>query len=250
MSQRTFMDDARTVDPSFYLVIGAGIGFLVAAILFNSEFLNQDFIDGLAPEAVGIVFTVLVLDRLADRRAKWEREQDLKKRLIQKMGSEVNIEARRAAEELRSNGWLEDGSLNRQVLWEANLEEANLRDANLKGTILGFANLKGATLTGADLQGANLAGANLEEADLWFANLKEADLAGANLKGAKLRGVNLEEAKLLFVEYSIETTLPESPTLGSPDWLLGTNWTPDTDMTRFTDPNHFDFWNPDDPPKP
>jgi len=25
----------------------------------------------------------------------------------------------------------------------------------------------------------------------------------------------------------------------------GSKWTPDTDMTRYTDPNHPDFWQPD-----
>ena len=44
---RTYMDDVRTLDPAFFLIVGAVVGFLAAAIVFNSDFLSQDFLDGL-----------------------------------------------------------------------------------------------------------------------------------------------------------------------------------------------------------
>ena len=50
---------------------------------------------------------------------------------------------------------------------------------------------------------------------LYDGSLQGADLLGANLQGARF-------------DY---TTLPD-----------GTKWIPDTDMTRFTDPDHPDFW--------
>lgn len=79
------------------------------------------------------------------------------------------------------------------------------------------------TLQGIDLSGANLTGAWLDNADL---------------KSACLLSVNLMDASLLYVDlsdaiYNMNTTLPD-----------GTRWKPGTDMGRFTDPNHPQFWQP------
>ena len=70
---------------------------------------------------------------------------------------------------------------------------------------------------------------NLQEADLRGANLQEANLWGANLQGADLGGATFDE----------NTMLPD-----------GTKWTPGTDMGRFTDREHPDFWRSDDPASP
>jgi len=80
-------------------------------------------------------------------------------------------------------------------------------------------NLGYSPLVGANLQGAMLLSANLQGANLAGANLQRTMLASANLQGARL---------------SERTRLPD-----------GTNWTPGTDMARFTDPDHPDFWRPD-----
>jgi hypothetical protein len=55
-------------------------------------------------------------------------------------------------------------------------------------------------------------------------NMPRIGLSGANLQGADLTGAKFDE----------NTTLPD-----------GTKWTPDTDMTRFTDPEHPEFWRSD-----
>jgi uncharacterized protein YjbI with pentapeptide repeats len=73
----------------------------------------------------------------------------------------------------------------------------------------------------ANLQGANLFNANLERANLWKANLEGAILWRANLEGANLIATRFDEEKIL------------------PD---RSKWTPDTDMRRFIDPEHDDFW--------
>ena len=75
-------------------------------------------------------------------------------------------------------------------------------------------------LKGADLSLANLARTNLEKANLEGTNLSFATLINANLKDAR---------------FSIQTILPD-----------GSRWTPKTDMRRFTDPRHIDFWYADD----
>jgi hypothetical protein len=55
-----------------------------------------------------------------------------------------------------------------------------------------------------------------------------------NLGGASLHSSSLQNA-----EFDEDTKLPDE-----------TIWTPDTDMARFTDPNHPDFWRSDDPNSP
>jgi uncharacterized protein YjbI with pentapeptide repeats len=105
-----------------------------------------------------------------------------------------------------------------------NLNEAVLRGANLSGT-----NLNRTVLSGADLQEANLRGANLNRTDL-----SGADLSGADLQEADLSGADLRFALLIAIIFNKDTILPDN-----------SKWTPETDLTCFTDPNHPDFWQPE-----
>ena len=101
------------------------------------------------------------------------------------------------------------------------LREANLRDAKMEGT-----NLTAANLRGADLRGAYLVYAILDG---------RANLSGADLRGANLRGADLEYAILEGSKWDETTILPD-----------GTPWTSETDLARFTDPKHADFWRSDE----
>jgi len=155
-------------------------------------------------------------------------------------------------------------NLSRVNLWRAILWRGNLYDANLSGASLMEANLLGADLTGAtledaDLVNANLSGAfliqanlsrtslfganllrvNLRKANLLRVNLRKVNLSGANLTGATLeevdlRWANLAEANFMDTIWGTACLLPDE-----------TLWTSDTDMSRYTDPNHPDFWQPD-----
>ena len=169
----------------------------------------------LATELIGAVATYSLFELFIGRREAIESE---KARLIAELGSSVNDVAVAAADRLGQRGWLYDGSVRRKRLYLANLEGANLWMADLEGADLRRANLEKAILRWANLKGADLQEANLKRVDLRDADLEWADLRGANLEGA---------------------TLPD-----------GTEWTPDTDMARFTDPHHPDFWRSDDPDSP
>jgi hypothetical protein len=85
-----------------------------------------------------------------------------------------------------------------------------LEDGSLQGVVLDFANLQGAMLKMADLQ------------KTW---INHANLRGANLEGAYLQG-----AYLTNVSFDENTILPD-----------GSKWSPDTDMGRYTNPNHPQF---------
>lgn len=142
------------------------------------------------------------------------------------------------------NADLHDANLQGTFLSNANLQKADLIHTNLRGAQLRLANLQGANLELANLAGAklhdsNLQAASLRETILRGANLEEANLhraflRGADLRGAKLIGVNLQNATFSHVIFSEKTILPD-----------GSNWTEDSDLTRFTNPDHPDFWHPE-----
>ena len=113
--------------------------------------------------------------------------------------------------------------------------EGSLGGLDLAGVDLSGANLNRKWLSYASLVGADLSGADLERA-----KLEGTDLEGANLQGANLTRADLEEANLLNADltgaiFTTRTTLPD-----------GSRWTEDTDMARFTDPEHPDFWRSDE----
>lgn len=232
-----------------YVIVGVLIGLLIFPFL---EMLITDLSEllmGLVPEAIGIIFTVMILDRAYQQREAQRRIEDLQQRLIHGAGSKIKDIAVKAIEDLRAHDWLKGEN---SLLKGADLQFANLSRANLL-----YGNLSRANLAGATLTGANLLGANLRRADLAGANLTEAHLGGANLLGADLRRANLLEAFLFSANLSganlaganLDGVIWEEEFEGKtltatlPD---GTKWTPKTKLERFTNPKHPDFWSPED----
>ena len=179
----------------------------------------------------------------AQIRQQQETEQ-LKQTLIKRFGSRVNSEALLAAEELRIQGWLHDGSLKGRDFYMANLHRAGLRGANLETCQLFNVDFTDADLVSSNLQQANLSfamlrkaqlqKANLQRAVLLSADLRETDLSDVDFAGADLSEAQLEGAKLKRSHFDATTMLPD-----------GTRWTSATDITRFTNSDHPDFWRYD-----
>ena len=153
----------------------------------------------LGTELGGAVITFILLDLViggrerreaAARKARKKKDRRVRKtqeelqHLIQQLGSGVNLVAKQAAEELRLQGWHDDGSLRVARLNEANLQGADLRGADLQGARLFRANLQGARLFGADLRNAHLTGADLRDAYMGRVRLEGAHMAGVNLLDA------------------------------------------------------------------
>lgn len=164
----------------FYLILGS-IVFVVAGIfiglfLAQAIVIEQSFSAAMAslfPEAVGITFTVIFIDRLNDMRA----QNQLKQQLIREIVSTDRGLVMRAFKELAVNNWITDGSL----------KEADLQNVVLSGCDLTYSNLKK-----ANLKLANLSKSNLKKAKLNLANLYHADFSNASLEGATLEQVNAE----------------------------------------------------------
>jgi len=242
---RLFSLKPRTAFVLLTLVVVAiiGTGYVIAYPVEqrNIALLVGELYANVGSELASIVITVFVIERLNRRRIIQERKEEV----ITQLGSPNNEFATEAARLLRLKGWLTDESLEGASLRganlsgadlvgadlsgadleNANLSGADLEKANLSGASLWSANLSGADLNFANLSGAFLYGADLSGAELWQANLSGAALRGANLSGAFLKGANLEDAK-----FDEKTILPD-----------GSRYTNDTDMTRFTDPNHPEY---------
>lgn len=157
---------------------------------------------GMRTEMIGIGITALIITN-ASEFASMRAE---KKRVILQMGSPDNAFALEAVRQLRSRGWIEDGSLRSASFLAAKLNDAFLHNADLSfadlsHTELRNVNLNGANLVRAKLSYADIAGSFISEVDLTdaklnFAILEDATLGRSNLVGANLRGAILTKANL------------------------------------------------------
>lgn len=254
--------DTYTLALAILLILG---GFFVGIKLFGPGglLIKQDtgYYANTFTDVLSIGVTVLLIDRLNRRRD----ERELQKQFVRDIRTKVPDVVRNALHQMREHKWLvgdagilkgehlagvelQDADLHDANLCSAKMQDAiltktNLKDANLSGVNLFQANLSDANLFGTNLRNATLIRANLSNADLQGVHVNDADMRRANLSGAimrftDLRGTNLENANLSninadwqYVDMDKSTTLPD-----------GTKWTPDTDITRFTDPNHPNFW--------
>lgn len=211
------------------VVIGILVGFFAGAVRVSLVAYGKgdhtalwEWIDGFAQnfgtEMFGAFMTFFLIETLLGR-----------KDTLRKMGSRVNDLVLDSIDIFLREGWLRDGTLKGARLTYANLQGAGPSGANLEGVSLSQANLQGINLVDANLQGADLANSNLQGANLWEANLRGAVLYDANLQGA-----NLGNAK-----FSKETMLPDL-----------TRWTYGVDISRFTTPDHAEFWRSDNVTSP
>lgn len=154
-----------------------------------------------------------------------------------------------------ANLWQAD--LKKANLFEANLEKATLRMAQMEDVHLDSANLVEASLVGAklnhagladsDIRGALLTNTNLSGANLTRANLEDAALRWSNLRGTIFYNANLRGVGLSNVEFDENTVLPDARLVRTEQGRRRYTkyWTVETDMRRYTHPEHPDFWQPE-----
>jgi hypothetical protein len=149
--------ERRNGNELVFLAIGVMIGVVTSQVITLLSTALGDFLYSLAPEAVGIVFTVLVLNRFDQIR----EDRQTREHLIRQMHSRYNQFALQAIEELRVLGWLSDGKLAGQDMRGSNWRDANLYQANLTGC-----DLQRVLLDDADLYEANLTGVKIKPEQL------------------------------------------------------------------------------------
>jgi uncharacterized protein YjbI with pentapeptide repeats len=165
-------------------------GLLVGALYWYPEaWAARGFVEAyyanVSTSILSISATVLLIDRLNEKRGQREEKQ----RLIREMGAGDSATALRAVKEIRARGWLTDGSLVGADLSGANLDDAQLERSNLSRadlfrTKLGRAELPHALLGEAVLRGVAAENCNMKGVDLRGANLRKAGLSGAILEDA------------------------------------------------------------------
>lgn len=247
-----------------FYAIGSGLTLVAIGVWIGSLLFNDGYGTNLYTEAMGVLVTILVLDRIN----QWRDRQATKKRLVREAGSRSNELAIAAIEWLRAEDWLtgQNGLLKGSHLWRANLDSVGLDYANLENAYLRYAslvnadlrniNLRNADMRQVDLTGAQLGDADLENSNLHNSSFKDAVLLRANLKNTRLTyvdfsGANLKEADLAGSDlagaiFNEQTVLPDAKRTGrdaNGNLIFTSYWTPDTDMSRFTNPEHPDFWN-------
>lgn len=184
----------------------------------NLSMVLSDFYVNLSSELIGIVITVILVDVLSAMRQQYSERENL----VLQVSSPVNMFAIEAIRILENKGWHRDGTLWRRNLHNANLKDAYLREFDFRDSILDR----------ADLSNTDLAATNFCRSGLRSVNFKGAHMAGTALLGADLSHANLEGVMLGEVYWDNKTILPD-----------GTFWTEDTDMARFYDPSHPNFWH-------
>lgn len=175
-------------------VIFFGVGGYIIANgnTFDIHALAQDFYANVTAELASISVTILIIDRLNERRQSKEEKQ----RLIAQMGSPYNQVAVEAVRILRTRNWLQSHELEGANLMNADLSGADLTGANLRSAKLDGAKLVGAKVEYANLSGASLRDADLTEADFSYANLQDANLNLAKLTRSHIDHVNFQNALL------------------------------------------------------
>lgn len=116
--------------------------------------------------------------------------------------------------------------------------------AHAQRSILERGNFDQADFQEADFHGAKLNTARLTHVNMRDTNLAEAELRGAVLRGARMIRTNLRGADLTYAEFDENTILPDAEFVLDSKRFTN-HWTPQTDMTRYTNPDHPDFWQPE-----
>jgi len=123
---------------------------------------------------------------------------------IRKLRNPDNKVVLHALEDLRVQGWLEDGSLINIPLCHVQMQGADLMFADLRKVDFHQAHLQGANLSNANLSGARLTRTKMQCVNFSQANLSGADLFKADLSGA----VNLTDDQLATVKRLHGATMP------------------------------------------
>lgn len=103
----------------------------------------RGLLSNLSVGLVGSVITYFLIDKLISKN---EDDEVLKIRLIRELENPDSGIVTRAAQELRTYGWLTDGSLFGWFLQRANFEGVKLKDADLRGLGLYRCNLTRAAI--------------------------------------------------------------------------------------------------------
>lgn len=185
---------------------GVIISYQTENPVFRLDGLLRQSYTNISWEFISIAFTILIIDRIY--QAQDVRRE--KKQTIQLLRSTDPDIVHEAAERLRLEGWLTDGSLRRVNLGSANLQHRQWQNARLPG-----ANFSQADLSYIDLTQADLTEAIFEEANLRRANLKDAQISDEQLRRAgRLAHAIMPDGRLYDGRFHLPQDLQDAANAG------------------------------------
>lgn len=245
--------------------------YVIGRVYIAKDAYSQNLYTEFLGVVLSVIVTVFIVDNLKRRLDEKQREQEREHEREQALKERLQIEIRSpqmgtvldAFHEMLDRGFLygENSILRGQFLAQIKPIKVSLRNTRLDGVNLDHSDFSKSDLYGVNLDNARLKSANLSNANLWRSSLKNADLENADLSEADLICANLEGANLLnasfkFPHLYVHWLNEQDEMRADPDSYRqlilpdGTQATPDTDLSRFTDPEHPDFWRSDDPESP
>lgn len=203
----------------FLAIITIIIGYISQNGSFNLLGLWNIMWANIGAEALSISITILIIDKLNNRRMSIAE----KTKLIWEIQDAENSIANRAFQRLHKLGWLnvnspslecnfEGSELKDLRLHNANMNNFNLTQVNLENARISESTLINAKLYGAYMRASKLQFCNFRNADLRNADLSYSILRNADLRGADLTNANLTEAQLRYAVVD-EKTILENITL-------------------------------------
>lgn len=193
---------------------------------------QSSFFQSISTEMIGAIIATVFLGFVLTIFGRYEAIQNQQTDLVLQMGSPDYTTAIEAVRRLKANDWLDRGILD--------------------GEYFAGADLHGVSLAGLDMRGADFTGANLEGTNLSATFLEGAIFCGANLRNAKV-GIDYHSvAAINTSRYLLALTETTEAEYIDPltTWLKGsimpdcTEWSIETDIGRFTNPSHPNFWDP------
>lgn len=229
--------------------------------------LQDDYSLNVYTEFLGIAATVFIVNviyrHLDNLRSEELRQLEFNENLIRRTRSSQPAEVRSAFHEMyeRELVFGKDSIVRGINFVSVEPEDVTLDYANLVDSNLALSNFSDSAFRHADLENVSFKYADLSNADLSYSNMRNVDLEHAKLSNAiltcaDLRGSNLINADLEFANTYIHWLNDPSEIRANPEMFTqlilpdGTQAEPDTDTSRFTDPNHPDFWRSNDPQSP
>lgn len=228
----------------YFYSIGGGLVLIAIGVWLGALIFRTGYYTNVYTELLSVIATIVVLDRLND----WRDMRRLRGRLQREASSRDNSTALNAVDWLRAEGWLTCDD-NECLLARKKMARANLENAYLYG-----ANLERVNFYKTNLSKADLSMSNLYRAYLHRANLSNASVYGTDFRGTVLWMCNLRNVKHIDqAQFDEGTVLPDARPLYDAEGniqydayhrvLFDRHWTPETDMTRYTNPAHRDYWS-------
>lgn len=162
MKKITEYDSFRVIAILLSVALFSGLFSLSRQTTFDSWL--ESYMQNLSTELLGAIFTFILFEIFIGRR---HDSKNQKQRLLVEMRNQNNGIATNAVRQMRSNGWLMDGSLKDCNLRNANLKYANFAEADLRGVNFYNANIEHVNFFNAYFDNTTI----LPDGTKWFSGI-------------------------------------------------------------------------------